>query len=519
MIKKENISYSVDYLIIIFFSFFINYYYSNLGVLPQDTFAYYDTAYRILHGSAPFKDYWTVSGPFIDYLQAAFFFIFGVSWKSYILSGSIINSITTVIFFYLLKNLNLNRIYSLFYALSFSVLANPSMGVPFADHYSTFLSLIGIFFFLLAIKNEIKTFWFLIPILFFFAFFSKQSPSSYILIVLVISLIIFIYFSKKFFFLKYLITSSIFCFLLFFVFCAYYKINFGDFIDQYIFFPQTIAEDRLKNYEINFEGIVFQFKFIYLFLIPLIFINFKLIRNTFLIEDCKILYSITLILLTFVLIFHQIITKNFIFIFFLIPMLTSLIHINLNNFKRFRKIISIILISTTFLLTLKYHLRFNEERKMLNLENISLNNYIDSSIIHPDLKGLKWVTREYYLDPNIELSLIKDSLQKIKEDKSKKMMLSRYLFFSATLGENLENPSRWPSIGDASNPNENNVYHEGYKKFIKDLIISKKIKTLYTTLGNEDDIFTRIFVEKCLKTEVINDFLTKHDITNCIKQR
>ena len=49
------------------------------------------------------------------------------------------------------------------------------------------------------------------------------------------------------------------------------------------------------------------------------------------------------------------------------------------------------------------------------------------------------------------------------------MMLSGYLFFSATLDENLENPSRWPSIGDASNPNENNPFHESYKKFIKDL--------------------------------------------------
>ncbi len=519
MIKKENIPYSIDYVIVIFFSFFINYYYSSLGVLPQDTFAYYDTAYRILHGSVPFKDYWTVSGPFIDYLQAIYFFIFGISWKSYILNGSIINSLTTTIFFYLLKNLNLNRIFSLFYALSFSVLANPSMGVPFPDHYSTFLSLIGIFFFLLAIKKEIKTFWFFIPVFFFFAFFSKQSPSSYILIVLLISLIIYIYFSKKFFFLKYLITSSILCFFLLFIFFSYYKISFDHFIDQYIFFPQTIAEDRLKNYEINFDNLFFQFKFIYLFLISLIFINFKLIRNIFLIEDCRILYSITLILLSFVLIFHQIITKNFIFIFFLIPMLASVIHINLYNYKKFKKVISLILISSTFLLTFKYHLRFNEERKMLNLENISLNNYIDSSIIHPDLKGLKWVTREYHLDPNIELSLIKNSLQKVREDKSKKMMLSRYLFFSATLDENLENPSRWPSIGDASNPNKNNPYHEGYKKFIKDLIISKKIETLYTTLNNEQDIFTNIFVEKCLKTEVINDFLTKHDIRNCIKKR
>jgi len=519
MIKKLNILNFFDYIVLIFFSFFINYHYSSLGVLPQDTFAYYDTAYRILHGAAPFKDYWTVSGPFIDYLQAAFFFIFGVSWKSYILHGSIINSLTAVSFLYLLKNLDLSRINSLFYALSFSVLANPSMGVPFPDHYSTFFSLIGVFFFLLAIKKKNNIFWFFIPVLFFCAFFSKQSPSSYILIVLLITLGIYVYFSKKIFFLKYFIISSLLSFLLLFIFFIHYKINFYHFIDQYIMFPKTIAQDRLRNYEINFDGLFLQFKFIYLYLIPLIFINLKLIKNSFLLEDCKSLYSISLILLSIVLIFHQILTKNFIFIFFLIPMLSSLIHINLLNYKKYQKIVSIILISTTFLLTLKYHLRFNEERKMLNLENISLSNYKDSSVIHPDLKGLKWVTREYFLDPNIELTLIKNSLQKIKEDKSKKMMLSRYLFFSATLDENLENPSRWPSIGDASNPNENNPFHERYKKFIKDLIISKKIETLYSTLDSQDDIFTKIFVEKCIETKVINDFLIKHDIKKCIKQK
>jgi len=297
------------------------------------------------------------------------------------------------------------------------------------------------------------------------------------LIVLLITSGIYAYFSKKIFFLKYFIISSLLCFLLLFIFFIHYKINFNHFINQYIIFPQTIAQDRLRNYEINFDNLFIQFKFIYLFLIPLIFIKLQLIKNSFLLRDYKSLYSISLILLSIVLIFHQIITKNFIFIFFLIPMLSSSIHINLLNYKKYQKIISIILIATTFLLTLKYHLRFNEERKMLNLENISLKNYKDASVIHPDLKGLKWVTREYFLDPNTELLLIKNSLQKIKEDNSKKMMLSRYLFFSATLDENLENPSRWPSIGDASNPNENNSFHEHYKKFIKDLIISKKIET------------------------------------------
>ena len=176
MTKKINILPHIDYALLVFFSFFINYYYSSMGVLPQDTFAYYDTAYRILNGSVPFKDYWTVSGPFIDYFQAIIFYIFGVSWKSYIINGSLINSLITIIFFYTIRNFDQNRLYSLFYAFCFSILANPSMGTPFPDHYSTFLSLMGIFFFLLAIKKEKKIFWLLVPVCFFLGFFSKQSP-------------------------------------------------------------------------------------------------------------------------------------------------------------------------------------------------------------------------------------------------------------------------------------------------------------------------------------------------------
>ena len=51
MIKYLSSNESVDVLALIFFSFFINFYYSNIGVLPQDTFAYYDTAFRILNGA------------------------------------------------------------------------------------------------------------------------------------------------------------------------------------------------------------------------------------------------------------------------------------------------------------------------------------------------------------------------------------------------------------------------------------------------------------------------------------
>ena len=51
----------------------------------------------------------------------------------------------------------------------------------------------------------------------------------------------------------------------------------------------------------------------------------------------------------------------------------------------------------------------------------------------------------------------------------------------------------------------------------KDLIISKRIETLYSSEDNEVDIFKEIFMKNCRKTKEINDFLLKHDIKKCIK--
>ena len=198
-------------------------------------------------------------------------------------------------------------------------------------------------------------------------------------------------------------------------------------------------------------------------------------------------------------------------------MLASSIQLIIPHDFKYRNLAAIILISSTFLLTLKYHLRFNEERKMLNLENINLNKNVNAKLIHPSLNGLQWITHNYSQAPETEIELIKESMSEIKQDKSRKMMLTGYLFFSATLNENLNNPSRWPSLLDASNPNKNNPYYEIYKKFVKDLIISKIIETLYSSEDNEVDIFKEIFMENCRKTKEINDFLLKHDIKKCIK--
>ena len=84
MLKKLLLKTNVFYVLaVVIFSFGVNFYYSNIGVNPMDNFVLYNGGYRILNGYVPFKDYWLVTGPLLDYLNAFFFLILGISWKSF----------------------------------------------------------------------------------------------------------------------------------------------------------------------------------------------------------------------------------------------------------------------------------------------------------------------------------------------------------------------------------------------------------------------------------------------------
>ena len=122
----------------------------------MDGFAHFDPGYRILNGEYPLRDYWVVHGVFIDYLQALFFFLFGVSWKSYVLHASLLNGLLTAATYFIFRNFNLNKSYSLIYSFFFSVLAYTSSGTPFLDHHSAFFSLFGIYCLILGIDKEKK---------------------------------------------------------------------------------------------------------------------------------------------------------------------------------------------------------------------------------------------------------------------------------------------------------------------------------------------------------------------------
>ena len=205
----------------------------------------FNSGYDFLNGQYPFKDYWTIKEPFIDFLQAVFFKLFGVSWFTYVLHASVFNCLITVSTFFILTNFSLKPELSFFYSTCVAILTYPSAGTPFSDHHTLILCLISLYIFFLAIKYGNKFLWIFIPIILGLSFLSKQAPTVYITFIIKLnSLIYFIALKKKECF--YFALLGFFIFIFSFLSILYSaEINFEDFLIQYILFPQSLGATRL----------------------------------------------------------------------------------------------------------------------------------------------------------------------------------------------------------------------------------------------------------------------------------
>ena len=76
ILHRANLNYLLVLLLIIY-AFVINWVSANIGILPIDTFAFFDSGFNILNNKLPLRDFWIFTGLLVDYLQALFFLIFG----------------------------------------------------------------------------------------------------------------------------------------------------------------------------------------------------------------------------------------------------------------------------------------------------------------------------------------------------------------------------------------------------------------------------------------------------------
>ena len=512
--KNKNNSTNFFFIIILcLFSFFINYHYAKLGSFPIDTFLHYDSAHGILNGELPIRDYWVVSGLTVDFIQSLFFKIFGTNWFAYTLHSSLFNCLTTVLVYFFFLKLKINNLKAFLFSISFAILSYTISGTPFVDLHATFFLLITTLLIINNLSTKFFFLWVLIVFLIFLSFLSKQVPATYA--IFAYSIILFYFFIKKKDFKKIIIIilSAISFLALLIILLKFNKIDLKMFYIQYLDFPRSIGSYRVNNFEFSINTFFNNYKFI---IIPALLLAFIKIKKNLIISEEVIGFLIFLVF-TIILIFHQLMTKNQIYIYFLIPILFGFLEreIDLSNYK-LKKYFLIFLILVLAFITTKYHLRYNESRKFHDLTNLQLKTAVKANKIHSSLAGLYWKNPHYSGNALDEISILNRAQKKISSIKDEEIMLiSHYNFLDSIISNNLNKPNKTFTIDGASYPGKNSKHYDHYKIFLinkikKDKIskilffkhekISPKIITIYIKKkcydSYEDEIFY-IFKLRC----------------------
>ena len=508
----------IYFLIIFINSSLFTIYYGYRGVFPIDSFLVFDAGYKVLNNIHPFKDYWTITGPLLDYLQSGFFLLFKVNWFSYVLHAALINCLLSIISFYFFLNIGLSKIYALLYAISISILAYPTTGTPFVDHHAVIFATISMSYLILAFIENKRKFWFLSSLFLVFSFLSKQIPGVYLAVLSIIMVVIYLIFIKEkkdknfLFFALGGVTGITFFFVIFFI----NKIPIENFLIQYIYYPITIGENRTTNINLNFKNVLFQFKFIYLSLFPVLIASFFLYKTKQKNLENKIDFLVLILVFSSfaVFIYTQILTKNQILIFFLIPFYLGISHSYVKKYINKKYLINFIIL-ILILTTIKYHLRFNEGKKFMELANADFSKAIDAKILDKKLTGLQWITPHYIDNPNLELKLLKELKKVISEDLENKIIISDYQILPA-LTDNLNfAPNKW--FDTLSVPSKDNKYFVKYKLFFISKLKEQKIKNIYAINEDKLNYFLFLFDKKdCVKYKKINEISVKLQIDNCL---
>ena len=199
-------------------------------------------------------------------------------------------------------------------------------------------------------------------------------------------------------------------------------------------------------------------------------------------------------------------TSNQIYIFFLIPLLTAFVHIFFVPILNKNKILLYLTITICIFSVVKYHYRFNEERKFNELQGVDLKKSINAEILHPSLAGLKWITINFPEKPEDEINALKESMDIIKNDKRKKSLITAYQFIAPSLLIYDYSPNQWyhPTV---SFPLKGQKYFPVYKKFFINNLKKNKIEIIYIIGKKGQNVLNFTLSKKCFIQEKVGNII------------
>ncbi len=206
----------------------------------------------------------------------------------------------------------------------------------------------------------------------------------------------------------------------------------------------TIGDDRFERLSLSINNTVLQFKFLYLAIIPYLAIFFLFIRSKISKEEKNEEILVFIVILSMFLIFgySQLMTQNQILIFFVIPFFLAISHLYNDKFYK-NKIIFVFIISVFLISTVKFHFRFNEGKKFMELAGVNFDLAVDASQLDKRLSNLKWITKEFEKNPQEEINLLIDIKNVLFNEKEKFILMTDYQILSALVSNKNISPNKW----------------------------------------------------------------------------
>jgi len=185
--------------------------------------------------------------------------------------------------------------------------------------------------------------------------------------------------------------------------------------------------------------------------------------------------------------------------------------------KYFNKKYIIYLIIMLFIFsTTKYHIRFNHNKKFMELANANFDKSIDAGEFDQKFKGLKWITPGYVDNPSKEIELLTEVKNILSTLTDEKIIVSDYQFFSALSKNKFASPNKW--YDKLSIPDEKNKYYTEHKKFFLNKVKEDNIKKIYFIGQNMHKIYffkEFIYKNKCSVLNEFNILFFELDISSC----
>jgi len=232
----------------------------------------------------------------------------------------------------------------------------------------------------------------------------------------------------------------------------------------------------------------------------------------------------TLICSVFILIAHQLLTMNTIYIFSVIPIMSGLSHIFYLKYFNHKKTMEYIILFFTFIFSAYYFITYVDSRRfVVDKKYYDHNKIIQGSVLSEQLKNLEWITH-YNQSPIDEVNQLIKNIDIIKKDqkkdkKLKKIVVTDYQFiFSLFSITNIPiNKDYHPGV---SYPLANSQYFNLYKEYFLKKLRKNKVEKIYILkpmwFGIGPEFFMDIIKENCAKKiDYTHESLSVYNIKNC----